>query len=390
MAIPDPQMTNYDAQLAMQAANMSVPNPSFGGGFGNMMRRANVGLGNGLGKLQQGLFQIDPTIAAKMTPDQINKARNQAMLQMGLGMMNSAGRGAGLGQAIAQGYGGANENLQGGMQQQYQNQRTDQADTRQLERQGVEDTRYQSEWERQQALDAERRTNQEADRAFKTSQADLEQNRWDKSFAADEAYRSGQLGLGKARNAIDEAAAGQPKVRDIDRVRAEYNTKLGKVSSSMQFADNILTLAASKDINSDPSAQTALVMAFGKMLDPESVVREVEFKILERSRGLQEELQSLLPRLQTGSRLTPEQITRMSNVARLLSSSNKDRSKGITDYYNELAKRRGIDPFEITGTTAAPQEKTGSSIDVSSIFQQRGLGQPPASGSSNRVELSDF
>jgi len=388
MAIPDPRMQNLDPQLAMAAANMAVPNPSFGGGFGNMMRRANVGLSNGLGRLQQGLFQIDPTVAAKMTPDQINKARNQAMLQMGLGMMNAAGRGAGLGQSIAQGYGGANENLQGTMQQQYQNQRTDQADTRQIERQGVEDTRYQSEWERQQALDAERRTNEEANRAFRESQAGLDQNRWERSFSADEAYRAGQLGLGRARNAIDEAAAGQPKVRDIDRVRAEYNTKVGKVSSSMQFADNILTLAASKDINSDPSAQTALVMAFGKMLDPESVVREAEFKILEQSRGLQEELQNILPRLQTGSRLTPEQITRMSDVARLLSSSNKDRSKGITDYYNELATRRGIDPFEITGTTAAP-EKPGNTIDVGSLFQRRGLGQPPASGSSRVVEV-DF
>ena len=171
MAIADPRMQNLDPQLSMLAANMAVPNPSFGGGLGNMMRRANVGLSNGLGRLQQGLFQIDPTIAAKMTPDQINKARNQAMLQMGLGMMNAAGRGAGLGQSIAQGYGGANENLQGTMQQQYQNQRTDQADTRQIERQGVEDTRYQSEWERQQQLDAERRANADADRKFRESQA---------------------------------------------------------------------------------------------------------------------------------------------------------------------------------------------------------------------------
>lgn len=388
MAIPDPQMMNYDAQLAMQAANMAVPNPSFGGGFGNMMRRANVGLGNGLGRLQQGLFQIDPTIAAKMTPDQINKARNQAMLQMGLGMMNAAGRGAGLGQAIAQGYGGANENLQGGMQQQYQNMRTDQADTRQIERQGVEDTRYQSEWERQQQLDAERRSNAEADRAFKTSQANLEQSRWDKSFNADEAYRAGQLGLGRARNAIDEAAAGAPKVRDIDRVRAEYTTKVNNASASMQHADNILTLAANPTIGNDPSAQTALVMSFGKMLDPQSVVREGEYKILEQSRGLQEELQNILPRLQTGARLTPDQIKRMSAVARQLSSANKDRTRGISDYYNELAKRRGIDPFEITGTTAAP-EKPGNTIDVGSIFQRRGLGQPPASGS-NRVVEVDF
>lgn len=215
MDIPDPQMMNYDAQLAMQAANMSVPNPRFGGGFGNMMRRANVGLGNVLGKLQQGLFQIDPTIAAKMTPDQINKARNQAMLQMGLGMMNSAGRGAGLGQAIAQGYGGANENLQGGMQQQYQNMRTDQADTRQIERQGVEDTRYQSEWERQQQLDAERRANEEANRKFRESQAGLDQSRWEREFGANQGYRGASL-------ALQAAAQGQ---RGLGSIPAGYRPK---------------------------------------------------------------------------------------------------------------------------------------------------------------------
>lgn len=265
MAIPDPQMMNYDAQLAMQAANMSVPNPRFGGGFGNMMRRANVGLGNGLGKLQQGLFQIDPTIAAKMTPDQINKARNQAMLQMGLGMMNSAGRGAGLGQSIAQGYGGANENLQGGMQQQYQNMRTDQADTRQVERQGVEDTRYQSEWERQQQLDAERRSNDEANRAFRESQAGLDQKRWEKEFGANQGYRGASL-------ALQAAAQGQ---RGLGAIPSGYRQKAD--GSGLEFipggpADpSVANRAASGKLTGEE--QKAVSMA-GRMRGAEAKMAE--------------------------------------------------------------------------------------------------------------------
>lgn len=217
MAIADPRMQNLDPQLAMAAANMAVPNPSFGGGLGNFMRRANVGLSNGLGRLQQGLFQIDPTVAANMTPDQINKARNQAMLQMGLGMMNAAGRGAGLGQSIAQGYGGANENLQGTMQQQYQNQRTDQADTRQIERQGVEDTRYQSEWERQQQLDAERIERQGVEDARYQSewerqqQLDAERRSNDeanRAFRESQAAAQGQRGLGAIPSGYRQKADG--------------------------------------------------------------------------------------------------------------------------------------------------------------------------------------
>lgn len=135
----------------MMAANASMPNPNMGGGIGGFMRRASVGLQNGLGKVGQGLFPVDETAAAGMSPDQIRSMRNNAMMQMGLGMMASSSQGGRFGESLANGLGRAQQGLAGAMQRGFENATAARQEQRQMQRDSAADERFDKQYERQVA-----------------------------------------------------------------------------------------------------------------------------------------------------------------------------------------------------------------------------------------------
>src|SRR5690606_22020873 len=94
------------------------------------------------------------------------------------------------------------------------------------------------------------------------------------------------------------------KIQAADRVRKEYIDRKQKVADSTLHAQKILELTADPNRLNDPAVQTAIGFSFGKMLDPDSVVRESEFKVIQNTRGLAEEIQNLIPRLNQGARFT--------------------------------------------------------------------------------------
>lgn len=300
---------------------------------------AGVKLSRGLGSLRDALTPIDPRMAEGMDPNHVKALRNQAMLRMGLGMMANANQGGRFGEALAAGLGagvgGFNRDIEGTYQRGVEAREM----KRDEDRLAVQDKRYDAQIARQEARD------------------ELEDKRFEIQRNDRLTYQQKQLALDEAQLEFAKKKAAQegntPNYRDIDRLRAEYNKRAQKVQDSGNFAEQITMLANNPEIATDPSAQTALVFAFGKMLDPESVVREAEYKILEQSRGLQEQLQALLPRIQTGARLTPEQIQRMKDVAAQFAGKNRERIEALNGYYGELSKRRNIDPFEVTGQSGS-------------------------------------
>jgi hypothetical protein len=62
-------------------------------------------LTSGLGRLQAGLFQVDPNVASTMSPEQLKGARNSALLHLGLGILagNNSGLQGGLGRGALMG-----------------------------------------------------------------------------------------------------------------------------------------------------------------------------------------------------------------------------------------------------------------------------------------------
>lgn len=317
----------------------------------------------GLGKLGQGLFPVDPSIP----PEQAQALQRNALMQLGLGMLGTASQGGRFGESLAAGFMGASNTFQGALQRAYQNALAARAEKREMEREEKEDERYEREFSNkleQQKLEDERyRTEQE----FRRAQAELAQDRWKRQMDSLDKYREQQLQLQEAR--IGRGLSESQKIQAADRVRKEYIDRKQKVADSTLHAEKILELTADPNRLNDPAVQTAIGFSFGKMLDPDSVVRESEFKVIQNTRGLAEEIQNLIPRLSQGARFTPQQIMRIRDVAITFGKNAAEREKALNEFYSELAQRRGIDPFEVIGRSYEPEKKrTETEIDAGPIF----------------------
>lgn len=315
---------------------------------------------DGLGRLRDGLTPIDPRVAAQMDPNYVKQLRSQAIMNMGLGMMSAAGRGGGFGESLAQGIGGGQQGLSRNIEDAYRVGVQDRQERRQIDRDAIGDARYEDQTKYGRGRDA-------------TMDA-----RHDRERGQDLAYREQQAGMESRRVAayedrVAQMEKNQVKLSDIDKMRREYHGIIQKVQDSDNSAQNLLMLTGRPDAATDPQSQIAMVFSFQRMMEPDSVTREQEYQIIQNARGLQEELQNILPRLQTGARLTPQQIARMGNIASMMAGKANERISAKTGYYTELAEKRGIDPFEVTGSHNYGR-KDPNAIDVGA-----GLGGGPAS-----------
>jgi hypothetical protein len=144
------------------------------------------------------------------------------------------------------------------------------------------------------------------------------------------------------------------KQRDADNLRTEYNRRAEKVRAGASFAQNVLTALADPAVASDATKQTSLIFSFGKMLDPESVVRESEQQLIANSRGLFETVQSIVPRIQFGVRLSPRQLQSMREIAQALNDASGAQVGALDQQYRDIATRRGLELRDIFSTPSQP------------------------------------
>jgi hypothetical protein len=147
------------------------------------------------------------------------------------------------------------------------------------------------------------------------------------------------------------------------RLRTELTQRLDKVASSSGFAQNVLAMLADPTIATDPTKQVALVTTFGKMLDPDSVVRESEYAMIEGARGAFQSVLMAPERLTSGARLTPQQLKSMGEVARNLYSNTQQRRSDMLNYYGGIAQRTGVAPEDVL-----PFNSGGPSNDPLGLF----------------------
>lgn len=100
-------------------------------------------------------------------------------------------------------------------------------------------------------------------------------------------------------------------------------------------------------IAKDPTKQVSLIFSFGKMLDPDSVVRESEYALIANAKGLFDRLQQIVPQIQSGARLTPQQLQSMQQVATNLLQGSTTRLQDLDNYYSDLATRRKLNPADV-------------------------------------------
>lgn len=125
-------------------------------------------------------------------------------------------------------------------------------------------------------------------------------------------------------------------------LRNEYSKKADKIGEGVRHAETVMTLLSDPTISQDPTKQVSLVFAFGKMLDPESVVRESEYALIANARGVFQGLLQKPDQIMTGAKLSPEQLSSMGQVARQLFAGADQRRQDVTAYYRGLAQRNNI------------------------------------------------
>jgi hypothetical protein len=132
-----------------------------------------------------------------------------------------------------------------------------------------------------------------------------------------------------------------------DNLRSEFLKRADKIRDGVGHAQTVSTLLTDPTIARDPTKQVSLVFAFGKMLDPESVVRESEYALIANARGLYDSMQQMIPALQTGAKLSPQQLKSMQAVAQSMLNGSAGRTDDLAQYYRDMAVRRGVDPQDV-------------------------------------------
>lgn len=154
-------------------------------------------------------------------------------------------------------------------------------------------------------------------------------------------------------NEIERQKLGNTRFDNITSLRKEFtdrkevqnfNTILPMVAGAMQIAANPKATGAD-DLN--------LIYAFGKVMDPGSVVRESELAMASQTGSFAQNLEGAIQRIANGDRLPDD-------VRRNLVDSMRRRGVELARSYNQTrhdyqarAKRFGIDPIDVVGSHPA-------------------------------------
>lgn len=160
-----------------------------------------------------------------------------------------------------------------------------------------------------------------------------------------EAQRALQEAKNAARSAAAAAgtsAADNRNFQQATTLRGEYTRRADKISEGVRHAENVLSLLNDPSITKDPTKQVSLIFAFGKLLDPESVVRESEYALIADARGVMDSLAQIPDRIKTGARISPSQLASIRQVAAQLYSGAGTRRNDLMEFYRGIAQRRGI------------------------------------------------
>jgi len=126
------------------------------------------------------------------------------------------------------------------------------------------------------------------------------------------------------------------------KLRGELNTRLDKVAAGTSFAQNIIEMLSDPGIATDAIKQVSLIFQYGKLLDPDSVVREAEQRLIAEARGVYETALNYPERIKSGVLLTPQQLKSIGQVAQTLQRNSQQRRSDVVDYYRGIAERNGI------------------------------------------------
>lgn len=133
---------------------------------------------------------------------------------------------------------------------------------------------------------------------------------------------------------------------------------------SIQSAYNSMMQAASDETG---ASDIALVMAWNKVMDPTSVVREGEFDRAMSVGGVPDKVQALVSKAMNGEVLTPRQRQQIIDTAQGTYEVRRDQYNDTAERYRGLAQEDGINPNAV-----ARQEFRGQRVTSNPDLQEMG------------------
>jgi hypothetical protein len=152
-----------------------------------------------------------------------------------------------------------------------------------------------------------------------------------------------------AYNAIAEAAEAaakgdKPKLTEVAGVRKEF-TKLSGPYIEVRDAFDKINISSK---NPSPAGDLSLIIAYMKMLDPGSTVREGEFATAEQAGNVGQRVYALYSKLFTSKgRLEPTQRTDFVSRSKLLMQGYQKNHEHLENTYKKLAKSMKMNPDEV-------------------------------------------
>lgn len=131
---------------------------------------------------------------------------------------------------------------------------------------------------------------------------------------------------------------------DIDGIRKEFNS-LPEVKN---YKEAVPVLASAKKAPDTAQGDLSLIYAVGKVLDPNSVVREGEMALVLKSGSLMERMMGTARvNLGMGGRISPEMRQKLTSMLDQRVGEYQAQYDGARRTYEGIAKQRGYDPGQI-------------------------------------------
>jgi hypothetical protein len=195
-----------------------------------------------------------------------------------------------------------------------------------------------------------RATETEAERKFKADQARLD--RQSRERMADDRVNKPSA-AGKTLGGVEKNVA-DAEFRIADKFNNEPSVK--------KFKQGNIALQEMQGLAKEESTygDQGLINGYAKILDPDSVVREGEYAVVERGGGILNTISNRLDVLRDKGRLQPSQRQKLLKAAEALQNGRRSEYQRIRKGYEERAQQYGLDPVRAFGTEETPEPTAGA------------------------------
>lgn len=191
---------------------------------------------------------------------------------------------------------------------------------------------------------------------FRVSESKRDQANLDRTFAANQAFKTQELGLKIAKLNQVKKPDPQKLFDNTQDLRKEY-TALSKDFLKVRDAfGRIESITSSPDQSGIDD--TGLIFSFMKMLDPSSTVRESEFATVENAGSVPQTVIQAFNKAKSGEKLAPEIRQQIISQARRLFKQQNGQHVKLTESFEVLAEKAGLDPNDVAiDLGLVPQEQ---------------------------------